>query len=254
MIDSYVVLASIVYTNYPLNNPEYAGGPLGEEYLGPPRFPSVYEFLDENWKIQLEYKVYELLLDEATGESGPGEIAASSESTVSLVETSQKNYRSVTINIDNSITPAVVVGGVVVKPAKRFAIVTIEGTYSDIFDQKRFDFRLNDESLLEDADTVKIGDNYYAPYNYVPDRRVFLENMFSIQGNWKVGSTTGTFAESYNQTVLNNWDANRRRLINFRDNPKRGEQIERNQFAVSSNSPDETVVDPNVPNPTTTLR
>lgn len=242
MSDLYLAVASIDLINYPLDNPEYAGGPFGEDYVGPPRFPPVYEFLDENWKIKLEYKVYDVQINEQ-GEITIGAIATGAESFITSVNASAPDFRSVTLNIDNSITPT-----------KKFAVVTIQGTYTDIFDQKRYDFRMKDESLLEDADVVKIGDDYYAPYNYVPDFRVFLENTFSIRGNWEVLSQKGAIVDSYTHTVLNNWEANRRRLLLFRDNIKRGEQVERNEFGGVANSPDETFNDPNVPNPITTIR
>jgi hypothetical protein len=237
MLGSYVAVGSIKYTNYPFNNPEYAGGDLGEDYEGPPRFPSVYEFLDENWKIEIEYKVYETDI-----EGGIGLLVSNAETKVLNVAVSQRDYRSVTINIDTS---------------KKFSVVTIQGTYSEIFDRKRFDFRMNNESLLENADTVKIGDDYYAPYNYIPDFRIWLENTFTINGTWEVFGPIpgkGTFSDSYSQTVLNNWDANRRRLLQFRDNPKRGEELERLQFGSTGNSADESFNDPDVPAPITQLR
>jgi hypothetical protein len=112
-----------------------------------------------------------------------------------------------------------------------------------------------DESLLEDADIDKLGDRYYAPYNYIPDLRVWLENGFTIKVEVPPSQSLGllgldgVFTFYRQHTVLNNWEANRRRLLQIRDNLKRGEQVERNAYNALANSQAETFDDPSVPNP-----
>jgi hypothetical protein len=228
----------ITYTNYPQDNPEYAGAGLffGGTASASARFPPVYEILDENWQINIEFMATSVGLNEEVDQPSVKTKVLSAVSDLTDVGNIQ-------IVIDNTQTQGK---------------VTIKGTYTKVFDQRRYDIRMKDESLLEDADIEKIGDNYYAPYNYIPDLRVWLENGFTVKVevdksiNQGLLGLDGIFTFYREHTVLNNWEANRRRLIQIRDNLNRGEQLERNVYNVIANSPEEVYDDPKVPNPNTT--
>jgi hypothetical protein len=228
----------ITYTNYPQDNPEYAGAGLffGGTVAATSRFPSVYEILDVNWQIDIEFMATSAGLSQEIDQPDIKTTILSAASDLSEVG-------NISIMIDN-------------KPIQ--AKVTIKGTYTKVFDQRQYDIRMLDESLLEDADIDKIGDKYYAPYNYIPDRRVWLENGFTVKVevppsvNQGLTGLDGIFTFYRQHTVLNNWEANRRRLLQIRDNLNRGEQIERNQYNGIANSPNEFYDDPAVPAPDTT--
>jgi len=235
------IRAIVTYTNYPQGNPEYAGAGLffGGTATTSTRFPPVYEILDENWQIQIFFMATSFGLDEEVDQP-------SVKTTVLSVASDLVDVGNVQFTIDNIPTQAK---------------VTIKGTYTKVFDQRRYDIRMLDESLLEDADIDKIGDKYYAPYNYIPDLRVWLENGFTIKVEVPPGQAQGSgflaldgnFTFYRQHTVLNNWEANRRRLLQIRDNLNRGEQIERNAYNVLANSPNEIYDDPTVPSPNATV-
>lgn len=233
------IRAIITYTNYPQDNPEYAGAGLffGGNDSTLARFPSVYEILDENWQIDISFMATSLGLNQEVDQP-------SIKTTVLSAASDLSDVGNIQITIDNTPTQGK---------------VTIKGTYTKVFDRRQYDIRMLDESLLEDADIDKIGDKYYAPYNYIPDTRVWLENGFTVKvevppsQNQGLLGLDGIFTFYRQHTVLNNWEANRRRLLQIRDNLNRGEQLERNQYNVLANSSNEIYDDPAVPPPNTTF-
>jgi hypothetical protein len=232
------IRAIVTYNNYPQNNPEYAGAGLffGGTATASERFPSIYEILDENWQINIEFMATTVGLNEEIDQP-------SVKTKVLSVASDLSDVGNIQTIIDNTATQGK---------------VTIKGTYTKVFEQRQYDVRMLDESLLIDADIDKLGDKYYAPYNYIPDPRVWLENGFTVRvevdksTNITLLGLDGIFTFYRQHTVLNNWEANRRRLIQIRDNLNRGEQIERNAYNVLANSPEEFYNDPSVPNPNTT--
>lgn len=233
------IRAVITYTNYPQGNPEYAGAGLffGGTDAASERFPPVYEILDENWQIEISFMATSQGLNEEIDQPDV-------KTTVLSAVSDLVDVGNIQITIDN-------------KPTQ--GKVTIKGTYTKVFDRRQYDIRMLDESLLEDADIDKLGDRYYAPYNYIPDLRVWLENGFTVKvevppsQNLGLLGLDGIFTFYRQHTVLNNWEANRRRLLQIRDNLNRGEQVERNEYKVLANSPAETFDDPAVPPPAATF-
>lgn len=232
------IRAIITYTNYPQNNPEYAGAGLffGGTAAASERFPSIYEILDENWQIDISFMATSMGLNQEIDQPNV-------KTTVINAVSDLSDVGNIQITIDNTAIQGK---------------VRIKGTYTKVFDRRQYDIRMLDESLLEDADIDKLGDKYYAPYNYIPDFRVWLENGFTVKvevdpsQNQGLLGLDGVFTFYRQHTVLNNWEANRRRLIQIRDNLNRGEQIERNPYNALANSPEEFYNDPNVPPPNTT--
>jgi hypothetical protein len=232
------IRAIITYTNYPQGNPEYAGAGVffGGTAEATARFPPIYEILDENWQINIEFMATTVALSE---------------------EIDQPNVKTKVLSVASDLSDVGNIQTIIDNTATQ-GKVTIKGTYTKVFEQRQYDVRMLDESLLIDADIDKLGDKYYAPYNYIPDPRVWLENGFTVRV--EVDKSTditllgldGIFTFYRKHTVLNNWEANRRRLIQIRDNLNRGEQIERNVYNALANSPEEFYDDPAVPNPNTT--
>ena len=235
------VRAVITYTNYPQDNPEYAGAGLffGGTEAATARFPPVYELLDINWQVDIEFIATTIGLNEETDVPDAQTIVAS-------FSTDQPDFRSVNITFKISsgdYVPFSTYTSIPDSSKPLHAEVRIKGTYDNVFDRRQYNLRMKDESLLEDANLTEIGDEYYAPYEYIPDLRVWLETGFTF--NIESESTGlyfdlgGTFTRK--QTVLNNWEANRRKLIEIRDNLKRQEQLERNAYNLIANSPEEAV-------------
>ena len=223
------MILEITYTNYPQDNPEYVFTiGLGGEETVTNRFPSVYELLDENWQIDITF--FEEVIDLGGGMTKD----VNAPTTVIDATWDYGDTGSITKIIDNTG-----------KQGK----VRIVGTWTEMFTQRQFDFRMNDESLRIDADTSKIKNDYYAPYLYIPDFRRYLEATFTFKvksipyvGGIPTSETTTTITRM--QTVLNNWEANRRRLLNYRDNPLRKEQLDANLYNAQANSPNTIVSDP----------
>jgi hypothetical protein len=243
---------NIVYTNYPQNNPEYAGAGafFGGDEATEARFLPIYELLNENWQIDLEFIATYLNMEEEVEDPDAQTIVTS-------FSVDKPDFKSIEITFKNSngqYVPFSVYFAIPDEDKPQYAEARIKGTYDTVFDQRQYDLRMPDETLLEDANLSEVRDNYYAPYNYVPDLRVWLENgfTFNVRAEGSLYSDAGGIF-SQKQTVLNNWEANRRKLIEIRDNLNRGEQLERNAFSVIANSPEETFDDPNVPNPPATI-
>lgn len=217
------MIYEVAYVNYPQSNPEYAVpvAVAGEEGAVEPRFLSVYELLDENWQVTVTF--FEEDIDAATG-------------------LGTKALTAPTKVISWSIDPASTSIQAIVDNTGIQAKITFKGTWTKRFEQRQFDFRMNDETLLLDGDVTIIGDNYYGPINFIPDTRVYLESNFIVNvestpviaGVPSGGKVTTKFERK--QTVLNNWDANRRRLLQLRDNPKRKEQTDADKFNTIANS------------------
>lgn len=215
------MIYEVSYANYPQSNPEYAvvlgglGGGTADE-----RFLSVFEIIDENWQVTVTFFEEEL--------DGLGA------STKSL--TAPTKVLSWAINPPSDSITAVV------NNTQTQATITFKGTWTDRFKDRRFDFRMTDGSILIDGNVSAIGDNYYGPINFIPDRRVWLESTFTVNVESQptiLGVPTGSKATttfSRKQTVLNNWDANRRKLLELRNNPKRKEQTDANKFNKQANS------------------
>jgi hypothetical protein len=214
------VIYEVAYVNYPQSNPEYAiviG--LGGEGAVDPRFPSVFELLDENWEVTVTFFEEEVTLGAST-----------------------KSLTAPTKVISYSIDPPPASIQATIDNTNLQGKITFKGTWTKRFEQRRFDFRMNDESLRIDGDITEIGDKYYGPINFIPDRRVWLESIFKVvvqssptlNGVPTGATATTTFSRS--QTVLNNWDANRRKLLEIRDNPKRKEQTDANLYNQQANS------------------
>ena len=246
------IRAEIVYTNYPQNNPEYAGAGafFGGDDATEARFPPVYELLDENWQIDIEFIATTTTLDQEQD-------VPDAQTIVKSFTTDKPDFRSVDVTFklkSGSYVSFPVYSNSSDDDKAEHAEVRIKGTYDNVFDQRQYDLRMKDETLLEDANLTEIGDEYYAPYNYVPDLRVWLENgwTFEVEAeSLTYQDVGGTFSQK--QTVLNNWEANRRKLIEIRDNLARGEQLERNPYNIIANAPEEQFNDPSVPPPDTTV-
>lgn len=201
---------NIEYTNYPFNNPEYLGWSDDNGYDTNSRFYPIYEILDENWRIDVSFTWVNY------GE-GTEEILNNAKTNILSVENTLP-LRGITVTIDNTPTKGV---------------ATITGTYVDVFTQRRFDIRmLTNEGYpdfkYEDADILSIGNNYFAPYRYTPDRRTHLNQIFTftVECTDPLAQNPGPEVHVREQTVLNNWEANRRRLLQLRDNLQRGEELE----------------------------
>lgn len=217
------MIYEVSYYNYPQSNPEYAV-PLiigGGEGAAEERFLSVFEILDENWEVTVTFF-----------EAEAGALGAPP----------TKSLTSPTKVLSWSIDPPSTTIQAIVDNTAIQGKITFKGTWTKRFEQRQFDFRMNDETLLLDGDVTIIGDNYYGPINFIPDTRVYLESTFSVNvestpviaGVPTGGKTTTTFQR--NQTVLNDWDANRRKLLELRNNPKRKEQTDADKFNTTANS------------------
>jgi hypothetical protein len=228
-----IVKATITYDDsYPTGNPEYFYGPLGQDPSAgaSPRLLSVYEILD-TWKVTILYTYWETLLQEIEKPDVPTDI---------ISVTSSLDAQGVKFEIDNT--------GV-------RGVLTISGTYSGIFEQRQYDLRMVNDSLLIDADLETVGDDYYAPFNYIPDLRIWLEQDITVKV--KVDDPlTGeeTFDWNIKQTVLNNWEANRKRLIQIRDNLNREEEKEANRYQATALSDETILPDADGVTPVTKLR
>lgn len=217
------MIYEVEYKNYPQSNPEYAVVVLPEgETEAEARFPSVFEIIDENWEVTITF--FEEDYDPVT-----------------LVGT--KSLTAPTKVLSWTIDPTSESIQTIVDNTKTQAKITFKGTWTDRFQDRRFDFRMTDGSIVLDGNVSKIGDNYYGPINFIPDRRVWLESTYtvkveSIPNDPLTGSplakTTTTFERK--QTVLNHWDANRKKLIELRNNPKRKEQKDADIFGKQANS------------------
>ena len=201
------VIANIEYTNYPFNNPEYLGWDNEGGYSAARFFP-IYEILDEDWRIDISFTWVN---------DGEVEEVLENAKTNILSVTADLSLQGITITIDN-------------EPTK--GVATITGTYVDVFTQRIYDIRMLTDDIYPnflnfDADIIAIGDDYFAPFRYTPDRRTHLDQMFTFEIECTDPFADGN-REIYvrNQTVLNNWEANRRRLLQLRDNLKRGEELE----------------------------
>ncbi len=217
------MIYEVSYYNYPQSNPEYAV-PLiigGGEGAAEERFLSVYELLDENWEVTVTF------FEEEGGAMGAPPTKSLTSPTKVLSWSIDPPSTSIQAIVDNTAIQGK---------------ITFKGTWTKRFEQRQFDFRMNDETLLLDGDVTIIGDNYYGPINFIPDTRVYLESTFSVNvestpviaGVPSGGKVTTKFERK--QTVLNNWDANRRRLLQLRDNPKRKEQTDADKFNTTANS------------------
>lgn len=217
------MIYEVEYKNYPQSNPEYAVVvPLEGESASDARFLSVFEIVDENWEVTVTF--FEEDYDPVT-----------------LIGT--KSLTAPTKVLSWTIDPTSDSIQTIVDNTKTQAKITFKGTWTDRFQDRRFDFRMTDGSIVLDGNVSKIGDNYYGPINFIPDRRVWLESTYtvkieSIPNDPLTGSplakTTTTFERK--QTVLNNWDANRKKLIELRNNPKRKEQKDADVFGKQANS------------------
>jgi len=216
------MIYEVAYYNYPQSNPEYAvpiiggGGEAAEE-----RFLSVFDIIDENWEVTVTF-----FEEESDGLGGPPTKSLTSPTKVLSWDIDPPSD-SITAVVNNTQTQAT---------------ITFKGTWTDRFQDRRFDFRMTDGTILIDGNVSKIGDNYYGPINFIPDRRVWLESTFTVKVEGQptvLGVPTGakvvtTFSRK--QTVLNNWDANRRKLLELRNNPKRKEQTDADKFNKQANS------------------
>jgi hypothetical protein len=217
------VIYEVSYYNYPQSNPEYAVPAIGagEEAAAEARFLSVYELLDENWEVTITF------FEEEEGALDAPATKALTAPTKVLSWSIDPPSTSIRAIVDNTAIQGK---------------ITFKGTWTKRFDQRRFDFRMNDETIKIDGDVTTIGDNYYGPINFIPDTRVWLESNFIVNvesqpvvaGIPSLNKTITTFQRK--QTVLNNWDANRRRLLQLRDNPKRKEQTDADKFRTIANS------------------
>jgi hypothetical protein len=217
------VIYEVEYINYPQANPEYATPVIdGEGGEAEARFPSVFEIIDENWEVSVTF--FEEEYDPITLEGTKSLTIPTKVLSWNLTPVSD----SIQTIVDNTNTQAK---------------ITFKGTWTDRFDQRRFDFRMTDGSIRIDGNVGQIGDNYYGPINFIADRRVWLEstytvNVESVPNDPETGSplqeTITTFERK--QTVLNNWDANRRKLVELRNYPKRKEQLDASVFGKQANS------------------
>jgi hypothetical protein len=217
------VIYEVEYKNYPQSNPEYATPVIdGESGDAEARFPSVFEIIDENWEVSITF--FEEDYDPITLE-GTKSLTAPTKVLSWNLDPASDSIQTV---IDNTQTQAK---------------ITFKGTWTDRFDRRQFDFRMTDGSIRLDGNVTQIGDNYYGPINFIPDSRVWLESTYtakieSTPNDPLTGSpltkTITTFERK--QTVLNNWDANRRKLVELRNNPKRKEQLDANVFGKQANS------------------
>lgn len=214
------MIYEVSYYNYPQSNPEYAIPIIGDgEAAAEARFLSVFELLDENWEVTVTFFEEEATMgDPVKSLTAPTKVLSWS------IEPPSTSIQAV---VDNTATQAK---------------ITFKGTWTKRFEQRRFDFRMNDETLRIDGDVTAIGDNYYGPINFIPDTRVWLESNFivnvesqpTVAGVPTGGKATTKFERK--QTVLNNWDANRRKLLQLRDNLKRKEQTDADKFGTIANS------------------
>ena len=217
------MIYEVEYKNYPQSNPEYAVIAIpGEGETAEERFLSVFEIVDENWEVTVTF--FEEDYDPITLEG-------------------TKSLTAPTKVLSWNLDPASDSIQTIVNNTNTQAKITFKGTWTDRFDRRQFDFRMTDGSILLDGNVTQIGDNYYGPINFIPDRRVWLESTYTViiestPNDPLTGSplakTTTTFERK--QTVLNNWDANRRKLLELRNNPKRKEQLDANAYSKQANS------------------
>ena len=217
------MIYEVEYKNYPQSNPEYATPVIdGESGDAEARFLSVFEIVDENWEVTVTF--FEEDYDPITLEG-------------------TKSLTAPTKVLSWNLDPASDSIQTIVNNTNTQAKITFKGTWTDRFDRRQFDFRMTDGSILLDGNVTQIGDNYYGPINFIPDRRVWLESTYTViiestPNDPLTGSplakTTTTFERK--QTVLNNWDANRRKLLELRNNPKRKEQLDANAYSKQANS------------------
>ena len=217
------MIYEVEYKNYPQSNPEYATPIIdGESGDAEARFLSVFEIVDENWEVTVTF--FEEDYDPITLEG-------------------TKSLTAPTKVLSWNLDPASDSIQTIVNNTNTQAKITFKGTWTDRFDRRQFDFRMTDGSILLDGNVTQIGDNYYGPINFIPDRRVWLESTYTViiestPNDPLTGSplakTTTTFERK--QTVLNNWDANRRKLLELRNNPKRKEQLDANAYSKQANS------------------
>lgn len=227
------IVATITYDNsYPTGNPEYFYGPLGQDPSvgAAPRLLPVYEILD-TWKVSILFTYWQETLTPIEKPDVPTNI---------ISVTSSLESKGVSFEINNSGVRGVLI---------------ISGTYTGIFEQRQYDLRMTNDSLLIDADLEIVGDDYYAPFNYIPDLRIFLEQDITVKVQ-AADPLTGTETIDWNikQTVLNNWEANRKRLIQIRDNLNREEEKEANRYQSTALSSETIVPDESGVTPVTKLR
>lgn len=229
----------VEYTNYPQNYTDPLAQPAGGEEGGAVefRFPPLYEYINKDWQIVVSY-IW------ADDDESPTPIPEPIFDVVGV--THQASYGH---------------------PWRKFTVTIIEdpdgnkaqidGWWQDVFDQNQFDFRMNDESVVENIDIELIGydtessfrGGSYGPVEFRPDPRVALEGEFSIEVEMREPIPSGasgdtSFTDTVKHTVMNNWEANRLRLLDYRDNLKRGEQTEAELNDGSGNTGDIEVEDP----------
>lgn len=217
------MIYEVEYKNYPLTNPEYAvvvipeGGTESEA-----RFPSVFEIIDENWEVTVTF------FEEEPSVLDP----------LSMV----KSLTIETKVLSWAIDPPSDSIAVIVDNTNKQGKITFKGTWTKRFENRRFDFRMNDGSIRIDGNLSQIKDDYYGPINFIPDRRVWLESTYKVKVESnpvdELGTPQGVAVTEFErkQTVLNNWDANRRKLLELRNNPKRKEQLDADKFGKQANS------------------
>ena len=213
----------ISYYNYPQYYTDYLAP--NENEGAQFRLPPVYEFLTEDWQFTVSY-IYVQEEQEA----------------IQVYKVEKVEYQP----------PADLSGEATVW---EYDIVgnagQVTGTWNRIFERLEFDFRMNDESVIVDIEiedigykSTDLGGGAYAPVEYRPDERLAVEGSFiitiGVYDQFGV-SKTGTETDTIPQTVLNNWDANRRRLLKYRDNPKRGQSVEADEYGSVSNFGDVSI-------------
>lgn len=206
-------------STYPTHYYDYLGN-NDEDGSNQNRLAPVYEYLTENWETTLSY-IY--------------------------VQEAEEAMRTYIVTGVTYTPPAELIG---TPTAWDYSVsgnsASITGTWSNVFQRNEFDFRMNNETVIENIDIEEVGydetdlgTGAYAPVEYRPDERRAVEGYFTIKMDAYIqGSKVGTETDTVYQTVLNNWDANRRRLLEYRDNPLRGENIEAVSYGSTGNAGD----------------
>lgn len=184
------------------------------------RLAPVYEYITENWQVTLSY--------------------------IDIPEEGMQPRIYVVTKVEYTPPPDLIGEPTFWEYSTALNTATIRGTWQRVFERNEFDFRMNNETVIVDIDTQDIGytdddlgEGAYGPVEFRPDPRIAVEGSFTITMDaYFNGAKVGTEIDTAPQTVLNNWDANRRRLLDYRDEPLRGENEEALTYGSSGNSGD----------------